>query len=65
MPITDAAEFVRSRLHHLGARVTQDEMKSLIDELRGAMGRTLTARDVNAVVEAFQEIAVPPAALLQ
>jgi hypothetical protein len=62
--VTDAAEFVRSRLQSLGARVSQEDMKALVNDLRDAMGRTLTASDVNAVVAAFQEIALPPHVLV-
>ena len=39
-------------------------MKSLVEDLREALGRTPTAADVNAVVAAFQEIALPPSALV-
>lgn len=56
--VSDAAEFVRSRLQ-AGARISQEEMASLISDLRDAMGRTLTAADVNAVVDAFQEVLMP------
>jgi hypothetical protein len=62
--LSDAADFVRTRLHVLGARVSQDEMQSLVKDLRDAMGRTLTASEVNSVVAAFQEIALPPQALV-
>jgi hypothetical protein len=54
-----AATFVRSRLQAMGSRVSQEQMKDLVSDLRIAMGRTLTAADVNAVVAAFQEIVVP------
>jgi len=52
----DAAEFVRSRLRGLSARLTQEQMQRLIDELKAAMGRALTPRDVASVVEVFREV---------
>jgi hypothetical protein len=56
--VSDAAEFVRSRLQ-AGARMSQEELASLISDLKDAMGRTLTAADVNAVVDAFQDVLMP------
>jgi hypothetical protein len=52
----DAAAFVRSRLRGV-ARLTQDEMKKLIDDLKALMGRALTRDDVTSVVEVFAEAA--------
>jgi hypothetical protein len=60
----DAASFVRSRLQAMGARVSQDQMQDLVKDLKVAMGRSLTAADVNAVVAAFQEIVVMPHAAM-
>jgi hypothetical protein len=52
----DAAEFVRSRLKAHGARITQDEMKSLVEDLKAVLGRALTATDVASVVEVIREV---------
>jgi hypothetical protein len=59
-----AASFVRSRLQAMGSRVSQEQMRDLVSDLKVAMGRTLTAADVNAVVAAFQEIIVMPHAAM-
>lgn len=57
----DAAEFVRSRLRGHAARITQDEMKALLADLKAALGRVLTRHDVDEVVEAFREVTAAPA----
>jgi hypothetical protein len=56
--VSDAAAFVRSRLQ-AGARISQEEMAALISDLKEAMGRALTAAEVNAVVDVFQDVLMP------
>ncbi|MBK7857617.1 MAG: hypothetical protein IPJ65_03105 [Archangiaceae bacterium] len=58
----DAAEFVRSRLKGLNARLTQDELQALVDDLKAMMGRALNATDVASVVDAICEASSEPAA---
>jgi hypothetical protein len=64
MPATtiDAAEFVRDRLKGHSARISQDEMQSLVDDLKAMLGRALTATDVASVVEVIAEVTAGPAA---
>jgi hypothetical protein len=53
----DAAEFVRSWLRGHSARITQDEMQSLISDLKATLGRALSRAEIDDVVEAFREVA--------
>jgi hypothetical protein len=52
----DAADFIRARLREMDSRISQDQMATLIDDLKAAMGRVLTARDVAEVVDVFREL---------
>jgi hypothetical protein len=55
MTISDAAAFVRARLHSLEGRASHEQIEVLVTELRSVMGHVLTAAEVNAVVAAFQD----------
>ena len=40
----------------MDSRISQEQMATLIDDLKSAMGRALTARDVAEVVDVFREL---------